>query len=229
MKKRVWALVVALLPIWFGQMKVLPGLHAAGAEKYIFYLHGKIIEDQGIPKPLSKKFGYYEYKKILETFRNHGFTVHSEIRPPNTEAKAYAEKAAWEIRRLLRNGVPPDHITVVGASKGGVIAIFISALLQNPNIHFVFLASCHEAALKNLQDMRTQVAGNILSIYDSADDTGCGSCQDFFTSAQGKKLGRTKEIVLHMGLGHGILYRPLPEWIEPVIAWASETTKEKTK
>ena len=67
-----------------------------------------------------------------------------------------------------------------------------------------------------------QVAGNILSIYDAADDTGCGSCRGFFTAAQGKKLGRTKEIVLHMGLGHGILYRPFPEWVEPVVAWAND-------
>jgi hypothetical protein len=188
-------------------------------EKYLFYLHGKIIEDQGIPRPRSENFGYYEYEKILETFRRRGFTVRSEMRPLHTDALAHAEKIAGEVRTLLHSGVPPQHVTVVGASKGGVIAIFVSALLQNRDVNFVFLASCYDVALKTIQEMGLAVAGNILSIYDAADKTGCGSCRDFFAPARGKKLGRSKEIVLHTGLGHGILYRPLKEWLEPVMAW----------
>ncbi|HEX7503507.1 MAG TPA: alpha/beta hydrolase [Acidobacteriota bacterium] len=204
------------------QTGVIPGSQAANAEKYLFYLHGKIIEDQGIPRPKSPKFGYYEYEKILSAFRRRGFTVRSEIRPENTEVRAYADKVAGEIKKLLLSKVPPGHITVVGASKGGVIAVSISALLQNRDINFVFLAGCYDATLRNFQDMNMQVAGNILSIYDAADDTGCGSCRNFFAMAQGKNLGRTREIVLHLGLGHGFLYRPLPEWVEPTVAWAGE-------
>jgi hypothetical protein len=30
-----------------------------------------------------------------------------------------------------------------------------------------------------------------------------------------------REIVLATGLGHGFLYRPLPEWVDPVVEWAS--------
>lgn len=225
--KRLHAFIKTFLPLAFVLVAVFPVSHASTAEKYLFYLHGKIIEDQGIPRPRSEKFGYYEYEKILQTFRSRSFTVRSEIRPAHTEIRAYAEKVAGEVRRLLRDGVPPGHITVVGASKGGVIAIITSALLQNRNINFVFLACCHEAALKILQDMGMQVAGNILSIYDAADNTGCGPCQGFFTAAQGKKLGRTKEIVLNIGLGHGILYRPFPEWVEPVVAWAQNLPGKK--
>jgi hypothetical protein len=220
--KRLRAFIKTFLPLAFVLVAVFSVSHASTAEKYLFYLHGKIIEDQGIPRPRSEKFGYYEYEKILATFRNRGFTVRSEIRPAKTEVRAYAEKVAGEVHRLLQAGVPPGHITVVGASKGGVIAIITSALLHNRDVNFVFLACCYEAALKNLQDTGMQVAGNILSIYDSTDDTGCGSCQGFFTSALGKKLGSTKEIVLHMGLGHGILYRPLSEWVESVIAWVND-------
>jgi hypothetical protein len=227
--KRLRAFIKTFLPLAFVLVAVSPISYASAAGKYLFYLHGKIIEDQGILRPRSEKFGYYEYEKILATFRNRGFTVRSEIRPPDTEVRAYAEKIAEEIRRLLRDGVPPQQITVVGASKGGVIAIFTSALLQNQGINFVFLASCYGSALKNLQDMGTQVSGNILSIYDSVDDTGCGPCQGFFTSASGKKLGRTEEIVLHMGLGHGLLYRSFSEWVEPVIAWAGKATKGEIK
>ena len=222
MMKRVCALAVALYPVLFAQAAILPGNHASRAEKYLFYLHGKILEDQGIPRPRSERYGYYEYEKIVETFHSRGFTVRSEIRPPNTQVLAYAEKIAGEIRGLLRSGVAPGRITVVGASKGGVIAIFISALLQERDIHFVFLASCHEAVYRNLQEMGMRIAGNILSIYDAADDTGCGSCRNFIAAAREKRLGRYKEIVLHMALGHGFLYRPYAEWVEPVVAWAND-------
>jgi len=222
MMKRVCVLAFALFPLLFAPAGIFPGSRASSAEKFLFYLHGKIIEDQGIPRPRSEKFGYYEYEKIVEAFRDRGFTVRSEIRPPNTEVLAYAEKIAGEVNRLLQSGVPPNHITVAGASKGGVIAMFTSALLQNRDINFVFLASCHKAAFKNLQDMGTRIAGNILSIYDAADDTGCGSCQNFAAAVRGKNLGSYREIVLHLGLGHGILYRPLPEWVEPVVAWAND-------
>jgi hypothetical protein len=225
--KRIYILIKVLLVMTFILTAAFPVNCASTAEKYLFYLHGKIIEDQGIPRPRNEKFGYYEYEKILATFRNRGFTVYSEIRPPNTEVSAYAKKIAAEVKKLLQSGVLPGHITVVGASKGGLIAIFTSALLQNRDINFVFLASCYDEARKNLQDRGMQVAGNILSIYDAVDDTGCGSCQGFFTSAQGKKLGLTKEIVLHMGLGHGILYRPYPEWVEPVVAWAQNLLGKK--
>jgi len=215
-------LVETFLPVALILATVSPTSPASTTDKYLFYLHGKILEDQGIPRPRSEKFGYYEYEKILQTFRNRGFTVRSEIRPANTEVAAFAEKVAGEVRQLLQSGVSPDCITVVGASKGGVIAILTSALLQNRDVNFVFLASCYDAALKRLQDQGLQVAGNILSIYDAADDTGCGSCRDFFNYAQGKRLGRSQEIVLQMGLGHGILYRPFPEWVEPAIAWAND-------
>jgi uncharacterized protein (TIGR02246 family) len=220
MMKRAWALAVTLFPLMSAPAGIPPGRHAAGAEKFLFYLHGKIIEDQGIPRPRSGKYGFYEYEKILQAFRKRGFSVRSEMRPANTEVLTYAKKIAGQVEKLLQSGVAPDHITVVGASKGGMIAVFTSALLQNRNINFVFLSCCYEALLQKLRDMGTRVAGNILSIYDASDDTGCGSCQGFFAPARGKTLGRTREIVLHLGVGHGILYRPLPEWMEPVVAWA---------
>ena len=34
---------------------------------YIFYLHGRIIEEQGI-RPTHNRFGVYEYEKILQSF-----------------------------------------------------------------------------------------------------------------------------------------------------------------
>jgi hypothetical protein len=220
-----FALSIAASSMAFVLLAVASANPTLTAEKHLFYLHGKIIEDQGISRPHSEKFGYYEYEKILEAFRRRGFVVHSEMRPPHTAVLAYAEKVAGEVRKLLRSGVPPGHISVVGASKGGMITIFVSALLQNRDINFVFISSCYNALLQNLKDSGMHVAGSILSIYDSADDTGCGSCQRFFDSAAEGKLKRSREIVLHMGLGHGILYRPLPEWLEPTAEWADKNLR----
>lgn len=178
------------------------------------------IEDQGIRRPESEGFGFYEFVKILEAFRERGYTVHSEMRPANTDARACAEKVAGEARKLLLSGVSPDRVTVIGASKGGIMAMLASALLQNRDVNFVFLSCCYDGATQLLQDSGMQVAGNMLSIYDDANDTGCGSCRRLFARSQGKNLGCTREIVLTSGLGHGILYRPLPEWLEPAAAWA---------
>ena len=36
-------------------------------KRYLFYLHGKIIEDQGIPA-ISPDYGEYEYEAILDKF-----------------------------------------------------------------------------------------------------------------------------------------------------------------
>jgi len=200
--------------------------HTGTGDKYLFYLHGKIIEDQGIPRPRSEKFGYYEYEKILEAFRSRGFVVRSEIRPQNTDALGYAQKVVGEVRRLLQAGVSPGRITVVGASKGGIIAMLASAMLQNRDLNFVFLASCHDVAFKELQARGMSVSGNIFSIYDAA-DTGAGSCRNFFKAARENNLGSVKEVVVRLGLGHGLLYRPYAEWVEPVVAWAEEAMKGK--
>src|SRR5689334_21666657 len=52
--------------------------------RYLFYLHGLIVENEGV-RPTSPKFGVYEYEEILETFKNRGFIVISEPRPKGTD------------------------------------------------------------------------------------------------------------------------------------------------
>ena len=98
------------------------------AARYLFYLHGAIIERAG-ERPTHPVFGVYEYRKILETFADRGLIVISEARPAGTEAAEYAAKVAQQVRTLLAAGVPPDHVTVAGFSKGGGIAILASSSL----------------------------------------------------------------------------------------------------
>ncbi len=183
--------------------------------KYLFYLHGRIIEEDGM-NAVSPEFGKYEYSDILETFADRGFIVISEVRPKNTDVAKYAQKVADQVNALLGAGVPPGNITVAGASKGGVIAHKASSILRNKDLNFALLAACGLGYLDNFQP---DLTGNVLSVYDYKDNKGAGSCADFF--AKSKDLNRHKEIELKVGLGHGILYKPMEEWVEPTIEWAS--------
>jgi len=181
--------------------------------KFLFYLHGRIVEIKGI-RPTSPIYGVYEYEKIVEALKNRGFIVISEARARNTHAGQYAQKVVSQVNRLLEAGVPASNITVVGASKGAFIAMIVSTMLQNKEINFVFLAGCSDSIRK----FDLNFSGNILSIYDEKDQL-VGSCQNYFKQSIG--INRQKEIMLKIGTGHGIVYKPLKEWIDPVVQWAS--------
>jgi hypothetical protein len=186
--------------------------------RYLFYLHGRIIEDEGV-RPISPRYGVYEYEKILDAFKKNGFVVLSEDRPKGTEPRQYADKVIAQIQALLRAGVPEPHITVVGASKGAVITMLISARLKKRRVNFVTMGNCNDATL---QQFGIELWGNVLSVYDASDDLG-GSCQQFFDKATG--LNQRQEIKLNTGLGHGFLYRPLKEWLVPTVEWAKSATR----
>ncbi|HKC66544.1 MAG TPA: hypothetical protein VKB86_23065 [Pyrinomonadaceae bacterium] len=180
--------------------------------RYLFYLHGYIVE-AGNTRPISPRFGVYEYEQILETFKQGGFVVISEARKKNPEIEPYARKVAGQVRQLLKAGVPPEHITIVGASQGSWIAMLASTYLENRNLNFVFIAACSadEGFLKMVN-----LYGNVLSIYERSDLAQ--SCQNYRTDATG--ISEWKEVEVNTGLKHGFLYRPMKEWVEPTIAWA---------
>ncbi|HEX3129173.1 MAG TPA: alpha/beta hydrolase [Thermoanaerobaculia bacterium] len=181
--------------------------HPDRTARYVIYLHGRIIEDQG-PRPTHEQWGVYEYRKILETLASAG-TVISEQRRPGTDMDQFAEHVAGQVRTLLAAGVPPEHITVIGFSKGGGIAVRTSARVKNDKVNFVFLAACSGSA-----DL--DVHGRILSIYEASDDIG-RSCAPLF--ARSKSPGERKEVRIETGGGHGAFYRPRQEWTAPALAW----------
>ena len=187
------------------------------AKQYMFYLHGKIIEDQGIPA-VSPDFGPYEYEAILGELASYGFEVISEPRSKNTDVVAYARKIIGQITDLLNAGVPAENIIVLGASKGAAIAIYVSHLLANDEVNYVLMAICHPDEVEALMQERVTLYGNVLSIYDACDEFA-GSCQELFSISEGRGLSTHEEIILDVGLGHGILYQPMDEWIAPVIQW----------
>lgn len=188
------------------------------AKQYMFYLHGKIIEDQGIPA-ISPDYGEYEYGAILEKLSGYGFVVISEQRPKNTDGVEYARKVTEQVTGLLDAGVPAKNITIVGASKGAGIAILASHFLENEEINFVIMGICLPDNVEGFKQDQIFLYGNIRSIYDSVDEFA-GSCQDLFSYSEGKGISRYDEVILNIGTGHGILYKPLDDWITPTVEWA---------
>jgi hypothetical protein len=190
-------------------------------KQYMFYLHGKILEDQGIPA-VSPEFGEYQYEEILITLQSYGFEVISEQRPKNADGWEYAQITARQVAKLLTAGVPPGSITVVGASKGGSIAAVASSLVGNAAVNYVLLGSCHPTLVEEWKQGALILTGNVLAIRDFADDEYSGSCEQLFNLSEGKGLGQHDELVLQVGTGHGILYQPLPEWVLPTVQWANQ-------
>jgi hypothetical protein len=184
--------------------------------RYLFYLHGAILEGTK-GHAVSPKFGVYEYENILAAFAREGFTVISELRRKGTAPEKYAVKVASQVNELLKAGVPPERITIVGASRGGGIAMIASALVKNRDVNFVILASC--AGSRFFKNIDPDLYGNVLSIYDRDDDTGAGSCERFVQQSSG--INRHQEIVLTTGLGHGIVYHPSKNWLDPLFNWAA--------
>ncbi len=181
-------------------------------KRYLFYLHGLIVEEAGI-RPKSEEHGYYEYQLILEELAKEGFIVISEARKKGTEIQPYAENIASQVKQLLASGVSPADITIVGASKGGIISAYVSSMLREKQINYVFLAGLFE---KCLIDENLKLYGNVLSIHDRSDKLSITPAL-YFQRSEG--LGQYKQIVLTLDTGHGLIYKPYREWIDPLLAW----------
>jgi pimeloyl-ACP methyl ester carboxylesterase len=182
--------------------------------RYLIYLSGFIVE-AGNTRPTSPKYGVYEYEKILEALRQGGFVVISEAREQTHDIEAYARKVAGRVRLLLDAGVPPQNITVVGASQGGWIGMLASTYLKNRSLNFVVIGACGaDDPFLRLLDLH----GNVLFIAEQTDRFPIAKCQRYRDDATG--LGASELLVTNTGQAHGFLYRPLREWVEPTIAWA---------
>jgi len=198
-----------------------PGVETdAGRPRHLIYLHGRIVQEQQSARPRHPQFGYYELEKILDTFRDRGFDVSGEIRPQSASVSESADRVVAQVLRLLGSGVPADHITVVGGSMGAAIALVASARLQNPDVRFCVLGACLSQSVQGLlADERKAPSGHVLAIREATDDS-TSACKPWKTDLDSRSLV-AREIVIHTGLSHGFLYRPLPEWVNPVVEWAS--------
>jgi hypothetical protein len=199
--------------IAWGSGGMSPG-HSADV-RYLFFLHNRFIEGHG-PLEEHPSYGRAQYQEILERFRRDGWVVISEKRPVNTDEKVYAGKVAGQVDSLLKAGVSPENITIVGTSKGGYISQYVSSLSKDPRLNFVFIGSSFKDDPKDINNIT--LYGRILSITE-ASDTGRMdlSAQARFKRSRPREF---KEIMLHTGLHHGFLFKALDAWIVPSERWA---------
>ncbi|SEP35074.1 hypothetical protein SAMN05444671_1017 [Flavobacterium sp. CF108] len=185
-------------------------------QRYIFFLHNKFVEenDLNIAHP---EYGKAEYNEILESFRKDNFIVFSEKRKKNTNASDYAEKVVKQIKTFLKKGVSPNKIIVIGTSKGGYIAQYVSTYLANPDVNFVFIGCFRDVDIEEIPDIN--FCGNILTIYEKSDIYGVSAIRRKETSKL--KINHFKQIELNTNLKHGFLYKALDEWIVPCKKWAN--------
>lgn len=182
----------------------------------MFYLHGRIIEEQGI-HAVHPEYGSYEYTAILDSLNRHGYNVISEARAKNTDENIYAEKVVKQIDTLLKSGVPAEHIFIVGASKGSAITFLVSEKAMNKKLNFVVLGACYQD--QNLKEGKLKLCGNFLSFYETS-DKWCISCVALFEKQD--CISKSQEVELNTNKGHGLLYKPYSEWITPLMQWAKE-------
>lgn len=181
---------------------------------YVFYLHGRIVQEEG-RHAVSPRYGPYEYDAIVDALAAPGNVVIGQVRKKGTRADAYAKSVAAQVRALLAAGVPPAHVTVVGASMGGYIALRVSTEVDDPHVGYVVMGTCDA---ETIPIFRGRLHGEVLSIYEASDAEG--SCGPLFEDAPG--VTRHAEIRLETGLAHGFLFRPLPVWVDPTLRWVRE-------
>lgn len=192
-------------------------LEITPSQKYVFYLHGGIVQKQGV-NAVSQYYGAYKYLDILDTLRSHGYNIISEVRPKGTDETTYAGKVVAQIDSLLDRDAPPENIILVGASLGAYITMETAYRLKKEKINYVVIGLCGEYALNYYSNNGKKLYGNFLSIYESSDQKG--SCDNIFSLQS--TISSYKEVKLNMGIGHGFLYKPYQEWIMPLVKWFNE-------
>ena len=182
---------------------------------FMFYLHGGVVTvkgDNAINDPVPQ-FGPYQYSRILDTLRAHGFYVISERRLPGVDDSVYVKKVALQVDTLLKAKVPVRNIILVGASAGSNIVLHVSDKLKNPQMKYVIMGGCSPDIYKYYLDI--EIGGRFLSIIESSDSRG--TCAKIFENR--KQLKDFHEVTLNTGLDHGFIYKPFAAWIDPVVQW----------
>lgn len=216
MKNKIYIIRTLLFLVFVGCHSSKISQNSETEKDYIFFIHNKFLEENPDGTFAEEYNIKVEYNEILKSFKNDGFIVFSEKRLPKTNGVEYAKKVVKQIDSLISKGVQPNHITVIGTSKGGYIAQFVSSFAKNPNLNFVFIGSFQDTDIEEIPTIN--FCGNILTIYEKSDVFGVTAIKRKETSKL--KINQFKEIELNTGLKHGFLYIASEEWIKPCKMWA---------
>ncbi len=181
-------------------------------KRHIFYIHGRIIEQQG-KNAFSESYGEYDLDGILAAIEVNESVIHYEIRTENVNVRAYAMKVSKQVDSLISLGVEPINITVIGASKGAIIASNVSDLNKH-HINYIFLAGNNEYQEQN-NDWKFH--GQVLCIYDLSDEIA-GKNYSYWKTKDNHTT-KFKQLEIKTNLGYGFLYKPLDDWTKPAKKW----------
>jgi len=181
--------------------------------KYVFYSHGLIVEGTN-PRPVHPKFGTYEFSLIKDMLvKDSEFNLIAHHRPKNAKIEAYTTKLVSWVRTLVKAGVKPNNITLIGFSRGGQLTSFAANRLKDLKINTILLATCWPGSVQT--DPTITFSGHFLSIYETTD--GAKSCKQL--SDRSEELLSFEEVAISTGKKHGAFFKPMKEWIVPVKKW----------
>jgi pimeloyl-ACP methyl ester carboxylesterase len=107
---------------------------------YVIFLHGLWVELHG-PGAYNDRHGVrYDLDGITKTFSANGLAVIAQVRPRATRMSTFAQTVASQVRTLIGRGAAPERITVVGHSKGGLIALLAASMVANDKVRYVIMA-----------------------------------------------------------------------------------------
>ncbi|MEZ4879159.1 MAG: hypothetical protein R2801_03190 [Chitinophagales bacterium] len=175
-------------------------------------MHGRIIEIQG-KNAVSEQYGKYEFDSIVNALKIPNAKVIAAIRNENVDYLAYANKISQSIDSLVSAGIKPKNITIIGASKGAIIASNISNINKH-SVNYILLAGNNDFQELN-NDWKFH--GQVLCFYDDS-DTIAGKNYDYWKNKPNYTT-KFEQIKIDKNLGHGFLYQPYKEWIEPSKKW----------
>jgi len=180
---------------------------------YLIYLHGAIVEGSD-GKPMHPELGIYKYHEIVDRLDKEGFWVISEIRRKNTSVDTYAGLISFYVDQLKKAGVPSSHITVLGGSKGGIIACYVSNKQKDKDLNFVIMAGFFYSLRK---DPKMEVWGRVLSIHDSSDTNNINP-KYFLKKSPG--VSEERIVMTRERWGHRIIFEPWDLWVKEVVNWS---------
>lgn len=188
--------------------------------KYVFYSHGYIVEGDN-PKPVDQKFGWgeYDFPAVKQALSDKDYHLIAYHRPKNTDPFVYANQLNQQIRKLVKHGVSPKHISIVGFSRGAFITGLTSDKVSDLAVNTVILAGCGRLVSSKHTDIK--VYGHVLSVYEKSDRAN--TCKKL--KAKSGDVKSFNELEINTNLSHGAFYRPLAEWVNPVKAWIKAKMK----
>jgi hypothetical protein len=197
-------------------------IHAS--ERYVIYSHGLIAEGSD-PQPVSPKYGQYDFPAIKQAiFENGGFNLIAPQRPKDPDYNNYVTTVESWVHQLMKAGVKPGRITLIGFSRGGQLTALISSRLAQDGINTAILAICEDGDFVSGPPLpgpeHPVLGGNFLSIWETSDQLGsCGKL------AARSHLKSFQEVSISTGKTHGAFFQPLADWVRPLKAWIAQTNR----